>query len=143
MKKINIFIGLVIFTLAFPLGPQAQESASPLLTVRQVMTGIIEPATNTIWGAYQLQSDDEWMEVQNAALSVIGAGNLLTLGGAGEDEQAMAQESDWMRFNNEVISAAREVIAAVEARDEEALFNAGNDSLYPPCESCHQIYQEQ
>jgi len=40
-----------------------------------------------------------------------------------------------------MMSAARAVIAAVAARDEEALFNAGNDQLYPPCESCHQRYQ--
>ena len=42
-----------------------------------------------------------------------------------------------------MIAAAREVLAAVEVRDEEALSEAGNNSLYPPCESCHQRYQNQ
>ena len=143
MKKINIFIGLAFIITLGPMSPFAQESSQPLLTVKEIMNGIITPTTTTIWGAYQLQSEAEWLEVQNAALAVIGAGNLLALGGAAAGEEATAQESDWIEFNNKMIAAAREVLAAVEVRDEEALSEAGNNSLYPPCESCHQRYQNQ
>ena len=143
MKKDNIFISLALVCMLAPMTPFAQESSQPLLTVKEIMDGIITPTTNTIWGAYQLQSETEWQEVQNAALAVIGAGNLLAFGGAAAGEKATAQESDWKEFNNNMIAAAREVIAAVEARDEEALSEAGNNSLYPPCESCHQLYQNQ
>ena len=143
MKKINIFIGLAFIITLVPMSPFAQESSQPLLTVKEIMNGIITPTTTTIWGAYQLQSEAEWLEVQNAALAVIGAGNLLALGGAAAGEEATAQESDWIEFNNNMIAAAREVLAAVEVRDEEALSEAGNNSLYPPCESCHQRYQNQ
>ena len=143
MKKINIFISLAFIITLVPMSPFAQESSQPLLTVKEIMNGIITPTTTTIWGAYQLQSEGEWLEVQNAALAVIGAGNLLALGGAAAGEEATAQESDWIEFNNKMIAAAREVLAAVEVRDEEALSEAGNNSLYPPCESCHQRYQNQ
>ena len=143
MKKINIFISLAFIITLVPMSPFAQESSQPLLTVKEIMNGIITPTTTTIWGAYQLQSEAEWLEVQNAALAVIGAGNLLALGGAAAGEEATAQESDWIEFNNKMIAAAREVLAAVEVRDEEALSEAGNNSLYPPCESCHQRYQNQ
>ena len=143
MKKDNIFISLALVCMLAPMTPFAQESSQPLLTVKEIMDGIITPTTNTIWGAYQLQSETEWQEVQNAALAVIGAGNLLALGGAAAGEEANAQESDWIEFNNKMIAAAREVLAAVEVRDEEALSEAGNNSLYPPCESCHQRYQNQ
>jgi hypothetical protein len=143
MNKINIFIGLAFIITLVPMSPFAQESSQPLLTVKEIMNGIITPTTTTIWGAYQLQSEAEWLEVQNAALAVIGAGNLLALGGAAAGEEAAAQESDWIEFNNQMVAAAREVIAAVEVRDEEALSEAGNNSLYPPCESCHQRYQTQ
>ena len=143
MKKINIFISLAFINMLALTSPFAQESSQPLLTVKEIMNGIITPTTTTIWGAYQLQSEAEWLEVQNAALAVIGAGNLLALGGAAAGEEATAQESDWIEFNNKMIAAAREVLAAVEVRDEEALSEAGNNSLYPPCESCHQLYQNQ
>ena len=143
MKKINIFISLAFIITLVPMSPFAQESSQPLLTVKEIMNGIITPTTTTIWGAYQLQSEAEWLEVQNAALAVIGAGNLLALGGAAAGEEATAQESDWIEFNNNMIAAAREILAAVEVRDEEALSEAGYNSLYPPCESCHQLYQNQ
>jgi hypothetical protein len=121
---------------------QSAQSGSPLLTVKQLMNALIVPSTNTIWGAYQLQGDSQWQEVENAAWTVIAAGELLAKGGAKEGEEAMAAEADWQRFNKDMIAAARQVLDAVEQRDEEALFAAGNDSLYPPCESCHQQYQK-
>ena len=88
-----------------------------------------------------MESDSEWQDVKNAAISVIGAGNLLAMGGSAQDELLLAQEAEWQEFNSQMIEAAREVIAAVDEKDEEALFTIGNDKLYPPCESCHQQYQ--
>ncbi|MEX0964762.1 MAG: hypothetical protein WDZ52_12055 [Pseudohongiellaceae bacterium] len=117
------------------------NEARPLLTVKQIMNAMITPATATIWGAYQLETDAQWQEVSNAALSVIAAGNLLQLGGAGENEASSAAETDWQGYNQQMIAAARQVIEAVQNRDEEALSAVGNDALYPPCESCHQQYQ--
>ena len=107
------------------------------------MNAIITPMTAIIWGAYDLETDGEWQEVSNAALAVIAAGNLLVRGGAGEGEEVTAVETDWQSYNNQMIKAARQVLVAAEKKDEEALFNAGNDALYPPCESCHQQYQNQ
>lgn len=136
-------MSLSILFLAAPALPQADDASQPLLTIKQIMTAMITPTTATIWGAYELEADAEWQEVENAALTVIAAGNLMARGGAGDAEQAMAGEADWQNFNNQMIAAARQVITAVQQRDEEALFNAGNDALYPPCESCHQQYQQQ
>jgi len=140
--KLRKLSGLLVASLACST-LLAQPAAAPLLTVKQIMNGLITPTTATIWGAYQLKTEAQWLEVENAALAVIGAGNLLAMGGAGEGEIAMAAEQEWQRFNNQMIAAARQVLTAVAAKDEEALFNAGNDALYPPCESCHQAYQDQ
>ena len=117
------------------------DEQRPLLTVKEIMNGLITPTTTTIWGAYQLETDVQWQEVRNAALSVIAAGNLLQFGGAGEGEVATAAETDWKTYNQQMIEAARLVILATDNKDEEALSAAGNDALYPPCESCHQQYQ--
>jgi cytochrome c556 len=102
---------------------------------------LITPATTTIWGAYQLETDAQWQEVRNAALSVIAAGNLLQFGGAGEGEAATAVKAGWKTYNQQMIEAAKLVILAADNKDEEALSVAGNDALYPSCESCHQQYQ--
>ena len=120
---------------------QTGNSVAPILSVKEIMNAMITPTTATIWGAYELESDSEWQEVKNAAISVIGAGNLLFMGGSAQGEALLAREAEWQQFNRQMIEAAQEVITAVDRRDEEALFTIGNDKLYPPCESCHQRYQ--
>ena len=143
VKKVNIFIILAFILLAQPSRSQDTEASLSLLTIKEIMNAIITPMTAIIWGAYDLETDGEWQEVSNAALAVIAAGNLLVGGGAGEGEEVTAVEPDWQSYNNQMIKAARQVLVAAEKKDEEALFNAGNDALYPPCESCHQQYQNQ
>jgi hypothetical protein len=143
VKKVNIFIILAFILLAQPSRSQDRDANLSLLTNKEIMNAIITPMTAIIWGAYDLETDGEWQEVSNAALAVIAAGNLLVGGGAGEGEEVTAVETDWQSYNNQMIKAARQVLVAAEKKDEEALFNAGNDALYPPCESCHQQYQNQ
>ncbi|MBL6747204.1 MAG: hypothetical protein ISP88_14980 [Pseudomonadales bacterium] len=121
---------------------QAAE-LEPELQVKQLMKGIITPATNTIWGAYQLETDAQWQEVENAAYAVIGAANLLAIGGSAEGEADAAATEQWQEFNAQMLAASRQVLAAVAVRDEEALSDAGNNALYPPCEGCHQQFQNQ
>ena len=142
MKKKFTIVAVSLFSLLCLSVSLAQtDEHQPLLSVKEIMNGIITPTTTTIWGAYQLETDAQWQEVRNAALSVIAAGNLLQFGGAGEGEVATAIEADWKTYNQQMIAAARLVITAADNKDEEALSAAGNDALYPPCESCHQQYQ--
>lgn len=122
--------------------PDTPFPDKPLLTVKQLMNVLITPTTASIWGASDLKTDAQWQAVEHAALGVIATGNLLASGGAGEGEAALAGEADWQTYNNQMIDAARQVIDAVEARDEDKLFEVGNNALYPPCEACHQKYQK-
>ena len=138
MRNLRCLVLLFFSGLTFS---QSQTTVAPILTVKEIMNAIITPTTATIWGAYELESESEWQEVKNAAISVIGAGNLLFMGGSGQGEALLAREAEWQQFNRQMIEAAQEVITAVDGRDEEALFTIGNDKLYPPCESCHQRYQ--
>jgi cytochrome c556 len=138
--KIN-FLKMTATVLVSMLAAATSAQVEPELTVKEIMNALITPTTATIWGAYELQTDAEWQEVGNAALAVIAAGNLLGSGGADDSFQQAAKEQAWQEHNQAMIAAARAVLDAVAARDEEALFAAGNDQLYPPCESCHQQYQ--
>lgn len=142
ISKRLIQVTAVAATSGVFLVATAQSAGQPpLLTVKQVMNALLAPMTTTIWGAYELKTDAEWLAVENAALGVIAAGNLLASGGAGTNEAAQAREADWQTYNQQMIAAARAVLSAVARKDEEALAAAGNDALYPPCESCHQQYQ--
>ena len=133
----------LLMLVGFVLTVSQAAELAPELRVKQLMNGIITPATNTIWGAYQLETDAQWQEVENAAYAVIGAANLLALGGSAEGEAEAAATEQWQEFNAQMLAASRQVLTAVAARDEEALSDVGNNALYPPCESCHQQFQSQ
>lgn len=129
-----LFVAALLAALVSSAGSQAQD---PGLTVREIMQSIITPMTNTLWGAYQVETDAQWQELANAANTLVGAGTLLMA--TGPD----AGNADWQEYNGQMIAAARAALAAIGKRDEEALSTAGNDLLYPPCESCHQRYMGQ
>ena len=131
----------LLLLLVFIYPTYAQDNESPQLTVKQIMNELITPASNTIWGAYQLQTDEEWATVQKAAEEMLVAGELLGNGGAGEGERELAARAEWRIFTGQMLEATRKVLSAVAARDEEAMSAAGNDDLYPPCESCHERFQ--
>ena len=42
------------------------DELAPELSVKEVMNSIVTPATNTIWGAYQLETESQWQEVGHA-----------------------------------------------------------------------------
>ncbi len=126
----------LVGTLVF-LGFGTNAAQDQGLTVAQIMNAIVAPMTSTLWGAYDIQTDTQWQELENAALTVVAAGSLLK--DAGEN----AANQDWQDYNQQMIAAARAALDAITDHDEEALFNAGNDLLYPPCESCHQQYMSQ
>ena len=134
------FTGLIAILMS--VSASMADELKPELSVKEIMNSIVTPATNTIWGAYQLETESQWQEVSRAATAVVGAANLLMLGGAGEGEAEIASEAEWQHFNQQLLAAARQVLVAVDKRDESALSKVGNDALYPPCESCHRTYQK-
>ncbi len=109
-------------------------------TVKSVMTDFVIPASDTIWGASDLSTDEDWQRVAEAAQRLLEAGDLLAGGGSSAAEQAWASDPRWQAFNQEMMEAARQVLVVVGKRDEEALFNVGNDALYPPCVGCHELF---
>ena len=130
------------FAILVSVSAGLADELTPELSVKEIMNSIVTPATNTIWGAYQLETESQWQEVGHAATAVIAAANLLMLGGTGEGETEIAGEAEWQLYNQQLLAAARQVLVAVNKRDENALSQVGNDALYPPCESCHQAYQK-
>ena len=71
------------------------------LSVAQIMRAMVTPATNGIWGAYEIQTDAQWQELENAALTVVAAGSLLAVTGE------HASNPDWQEYTQQMIAAAR------------------------------------
>ena len=107
------------------------------LTVNDIMLNFITPATNTIWGVENPQSDADWQELADAAQLVIDASRRIRIGASGPNDADWAAEPAWQSWTDDVIDAGIEMLAAIEARDLDTLIDVSNDRLYPPCEECH------
>ncbi len=145
----RIPIALSCLLLAAACTPQApQESAGafdPVADVQQLMLAVIEPAAEVYWDAVGWVIDasgthetvprtaEEWEAVRNAAFVVAESGNLLLLDGRAPGDEA------WTSYSRALIAVGRTAIAAAEARDPLAVFEAGGQ-VYEACTACHAAY---
>jgi hypothetical protein len=112
----------------------------PGLNIREVMLSVIAPMTNKLWAASAIRSDEQWLELEQAAMTVIAAGTVVAQGGPDGAYSEQAKNADWQQYTQQMMAAARQAVQAIQNHDEQALFEAGNEALYPPCENCHAIY---
>ncbi len=112
-----------------------QESV-PTMSVNDLMVTVVTPATDTLWGIEDPQTDEEWQVFIDAAMVVIDAGNTIKVGGTGPNDAEWAANPEWQAFADTLIGAGVDAKAAAENRDLEAMYTAG-EVLYPPCEECH------
>jgi cytochrome c556 len=140
--KIALATTTVATAIALSAIGSAQPSASgnaprPTMPIRQLMETTITEASNTIWGAYDPPtSDEQWTELEKAALALIEAAKVNAQGGTGPMDNEWAKQPAWKPFNDALLQASEAALAAVRAKDHDALLAAG-DVLYPPCEGCH------
>jgi hypothetical protein len=112
--------------------------------MNQTMAWIVEPAADVIWdsagavidtqGETDLAptTDEAWQNVVNAASVVAESGNLLMLPGR-------SMGADWNEYARGLTAAGKEAMAAAQARDANALFDAGG-RIYVVCRACHNQY---
>ena len=129
--------------------PAPSELASetpyrPIANVRQTMERILDPAADVIWDSagfvITAQGEDDlspttaagWEQVLNSATLVAEAGNLLLLPGR-------VGGPDWVRYAQGLTAAGEAAMAAAEAHDADALFDAGGE-IYLACRACHEQY---
>ncbi len=105
-------------------------------SVNDIMISVVAPATNTLWGIDDPQTDADWQVFIDAADAVIETAIDIKDGGAGPNDQQWAASPDWQAFTDRLIEAGADARKAAENKDVEAMYAAG-DILYPPCEECH------
>lgn len=124
--------------------PGTPPPYEPIADVRQTMEWILEPAADVIWdsagtiitaeGRTELAptTDEGWDNVRKHAAIVAETGNLLMLPGR-------AAGADWIASARFLQTTGKRAMAAAEARDADALFEAGGQ-LYQACVACHAQY---
>jgi hypothetical protein len=154
--------------------PAGQTSAlTPVGTVKELMEGIIDPSSDVLFDAVAVdisaagivetkpKTDEDWANVQNNALMLVEAANLLRMEGrsiAKPEEAHIKAEPNapvltpaqielkrskdpalWIKYANGLQDRAREAFRAANARNADGLFKVG-DGIDEACESCHLEY---
>ncbi len=113
--------------------------------VKLLMSAVIEPAAEVYWDAvgtiidengtdeFAPSTDEEWQAVRNAAVVIAESGNLLMMGGR------IQGGVEWLAMSTAMIQAGRAALAAAEAEDRDAVFDAGAE-VYYACSACHATY---
>ena len=127
-----------------PSVPDPAPAYRPVANVKQTMEWILDPAADVIWdsagfiitaeGETDLAptTDEGWEHVRNSAAVVAETGNLLMMPGR-------AGPPDWVGYAQGLTAAGEVAMAAAEAHDADALFDAGGQ-VYVMCRACHAKY---
>ena len=153
-----------------PEGDPAEESAdsasaatAPLMTVNQLMRGILFPLGNTVFYA---QADDPaavprdpmpsaatnpltgifggWQAVENSALALAESAELLKMPGrmCSNGEVVDVANADWIRFVDDYRQKSLAAYEAVLTKDPDAIVLASGD-LSEACLACHRVYRRE
>jgi hypothetical protein len=149
-----LFVGGVVFVVAAErtaraAAPRAAavevRAAAPVATVKQVMQGMIMPASSAIWDSVATivsaagveekmpRTDEEWAAVGTSAAMLVEAANLLV-----EGDRAVDQ-GDWLKMARAMAESGRKALAAAEARSTDGILAVGEE-INTTCDACHERY---
>jgi len=113
-----------------PTGPKS------IGTMSELMLDIIFPVSNEIFyvGRNEEKSYKDWMDLQNNALMLGEAANILMADNRAKDKDR------WMMDAKLLWDVGNKAFKLAKAKDLEGL-KALNDDLYEACQSCHVHYR--
>ena len=141
-----LFVGGAAFIVLGARNSGKAPATAPVATVKQMMQGIVTPASAAIYNAVSTtisekgteevfpRNDREWEIVGSHAIALVEAANLLKADGRGRDT------TDWPRLSDAMATAAQQAFQATTKKDVEALLASG-EALNNSCDSCHRRYE--
>jgi hypothetical protein len=115
------------------------------VSMKDLMANVIDPTADGIWdsvgtiytkeGVFEKApaTDEEWLDVKSAAITLVEVGNLLMLPGRS------GGNAEWVKLSQELITQSHRAIKAAEAKDKQGVFDTGAD-IYQACVNCHKRF---
>lgn len=146
----RIIAGYVVIATLVVTGCGAPEAPpGPPLDLRHntrdLMAGMIDAAADALWDAvgtildeegetyWEPETEEDWLAVTGAAMTLMESGNLLMLGTRKRDDET------WIQYSQEMIDASAIALDAAQRRDAQAVFDSG-EIVYTACNNCHNLY---
>lgn len=151
LVSVLMFVASIWFVLAgLRSGAQAAPAsagpvADPVATVRQVMLGVVAPASTTVYQSVSIivdekgitekqpRTDEEWAVVEASAAALVEAGGLMKVG------KRVFDEERWPGLVQAMIDASLVSMKAATNHDKDALLASG-EALNDSCDNCHRAY---
>ncbi len=112
---------------------------------RDLMAGMIDASADALWDAvgtvldeegetyWEPETEEEWLAVTGAAMTLMESGNLLMIGTRKRDDEG------WIEYSQQMIDASAIALDAAQRRDSQAIFDVG-EIVYNSCNNCHSLY---
>jgi hypothetical protein len=142
-KKLFVLPALLVASAACVSADADVSAVVPPVTIKDVMVGAIEPASNALWAIAleenEPSSEAAWQAVENEAIQLLAATSAISLGGSGKNDNNLAQQTKWQEYSAQMAEITMEILKAARRRDYEATLDASN-FLIEPCSACHSAF---
>jgi len=140
----SIVLVLLTVSVLAGCGP-SPPPFKPVLTINEIMTGIVDPAADVLWASVGTiitlegreeiypRNEEEWRVVTNATMTMMEAGNLLMIG-----ERAV-DDDEWMRMAQDFVDIGKRAMEAAASHEPQRVFDIGGE-VYAACSACHERY---
>jgi Cytochrome C' len=141
----------------------ATASTAPKIEANllQLMRGILYPSSNVIFaaqddvGKFTPAADPAtspnpltstyggWQAVENAALALAEAANILVLPGrlCANGKPVPVRRADWLKYVQGLREAGRAAYKAAQSKNQDAMVDAAG-TVADACSACHDVYRE-
>lgn len=142
MRRLAIVVPLLVASAG--CGQPSPPPFKGVADTKTLMSAMLERQADIVWESVSTTivgneiterrptTDEEWLAVRNAAITVTEAGNLLMIAPRGGDD-------GWMKAANGLIVQGERMIQAIDRKDPQGVFDVGSD-LYDACVTCHMHY---
>ena len=143
-------------------GAAASSQAQVSATLAQLMKGILYPSSNVIFAAQDTNPADvppakdpstatnplassygKWEAVENSAMALTEAANLLTIPGrkCSNGRDVPIKNADWSKLVQGLRDAGMMTYKAAQAKNQDKILEAA-DAMTTACSNCHDKYRE-
>ncbi len=126
--------------------PNASLPVPLALSINAEMVGLVDHAAHTLWDvereAQAPKTDEDWAEVEDAAVQLATAGTVIALGGTGPADPGWVLLPDWKKFALGLRDSALLARTAAQSKNLEALVKT-NGQITDICEACHKQFKPQ
>jgi hypothetical protein len=158
----SLFVPSAAQTRAGQRPVPAPSAQHPVADLSQLMKGILYPSSNVIFAAQTenpaevkpasdpgtatnplASSYGKWQAVENSALAIAEAANLLTIAGrkCSNGLDVPVKNAEWAKLVQGLRDAGLKVYKAAQAKNQDDIVATAGD-LTEACESCHGRYRE-